>query len=189
VGVLATTPIARLRRSVVGAKSDFWESEAVRFSSRSRCFDGRLLSGIARWLRNDRSARQYGRCHHFLLSLWSPSSVSAHLQKWQSDVMSSKFDVDVTDPRTDGPRFNTFVTYNLQSTWNTAGVRRRYSDFEWLREVLKYRFHGEARRCPLTAPLHSTADCRSLLMRAIELVAWLALRLCTAAVLPGGGVD
>lgn len=58
--------------------------------------------------------------------------------------MSSKFDVDVTDPRTDGPRFNTFVTYNLQSTWNTAGVRRRYSDFEWLREVLKYRFHGLA---------------------------------------------
>ena len=56
--------------------------------------------------------------------------------------MATKFDVDVTDPRTDGPRFNTFVTYNLLSTWHTSGVRRRYSDFEWLREVLKYRFHG-----------------------------------------------
>ncbi len=76
-----------------------------------------------------------------LLAPWGPVE---GFQKWQNDVLAAKFVVDVTEPRTEGPRFTTFVTYNLLSTMCTTGVRRRYSDFEWLREVLKYRFHGES---------------------------------------------
>lgn len=63
-------------------------------------------------------------------------------QAWQSEVLDSEFLVDLVDTRTEGPRFKTFVTYNLVSTMCPTGVRRRYSDFEWLRELLKLRFHG-----------------------------------------------
>jgi hypothetical protein len=64
------------------------------------------------------------------------------VQAWQSDVLDSEFLVDLVDARTEGPRFKTFVTYSLVSTLCPGGVRRRYSDFEWLRDLLKFRFHG-----------------------------------------------
>ena len=63
-------------------------------------------------------------------------------QAWQSEVLDSEFLVDLVDSRTEGPRFKTFVSYSLVSTLCPTGVRRRYSDFEWLREILKMRFHG-----------------------------------------------
>lgn len=57
-------------------------------------------------------------------------------------MLSSTWLVDLQDPRTEGSRFKTFTTYNVVSTLSPAGVRRRYSDFEWLRSVLKGRYHG-----------------------------------------------
>ena len=118
-------------RSVVGGRSEFWESEGVRSLAVAVC------RVACQW---DVVVTDWGLCARWLPTFGG--SCWRDEQKWQSDVMATKFDVDVTDPRTDGPRFNTFVTYNLLSTWHTSGVRRRYSDFEWLREVLKYRFHG-----------------------------------------------
>lgn len=73
------------------------------------------------------------------------------LQQWQSEILDSEFLVELVDSRTEGPRFKTFVTYNLVSTLCPTGVRRRYSDFEWLRDLLKYRFHGAS---------HCVARCR-----------------------------
>lgn len=64
------------------------------------------------------------------------------MQAWQSDILDSEFLVDLVDARTEGPRFKTFVTYSLVSTLCPGGVRRRFSDFEWLRDLLKFRFHG-----------------------------------------------
>jgi len=59
-------------------------------------------------------------------------------------MLDVEFLVDLQEPRTEGSRFSQFVTYLLVSTTNPSGVRRRYSDFEWLREVLRLRFHGIA---------------------------------------------
>lgn len=65
-------------------------------------------------------------------------------EKWQEEELAAGFVVDITDHRTEGTRFKSWVTYNVVSPLSTAGVRRRYSDFEWLRELLKLRFHGES---------------------------------------------
>lgn len=65
-------------------------------------------------------------------------------EKWQEEELAAGFVVDITDHRTEGTRFKSWVTYNVVSPLSTAGVRRRYSDFEWLRELLKLRFHGMA---------------------------------------------
>ena len=83
---------------------------------------------------------------------WRGAGDVVCVQKWQSGVLDTEFLLELVDARTEGPRFKTFVTYSLVSTLCPSGVRRRYSDFEWLREMLKFRFHGAAqaaRRHPL----------------------------------------
>jgi PX domain len=54
------------------------------------------------------------------------------------------FLVQVADPQTVAGTFSSFTTYQISSTICPDGVRRRYSDFDWLREVLVARYHGIA---------------------------------------------
>lgn len=50
----------------------------------------------------------------------------------------------MTDPRTEGGTLTSFTSYFITSTLNPEGVRRRFSDFDWLRDILVARFHGIA---------------------------------------------
>jgi len=63
---------------------------------------------------------------------------------WQTETVNADFSVSLEDARSEGSRLKPFVTYLLVSSLCPEGVRRRYSDFEWLRELLKFRFHGIA---------------------------------------------
>jgi hypothetical protein len=50
----------------------------------------------------------------------------------------------MSDPNTVSSTFTSYTTYLVTSTLNAEGVRRRYSDFDWLRDVLVARYHGIA---------------------------------------------
>jgi hypothetical protein len=50
----------------------------------------------------------------------------------------------VSDPRTEGGALTSYTTYHISSTLSPDGVRRRYSDFDWLRDILVARYHGIA---------------------------------------------
>lgn len=52
--------------------------------------------------------------------------------------------LQVADPQTVTGTFSSFTSYLISSTICSEGVRRRYSDFDWLREVLVARYHGIA---------------------------------------------
>lgn len=52
--------------------------------------------------------------------------------------------LQISDPLTTGGAFTSHTTYLVKSTLCPDGVRRRYSDFDWLRELLFSRFHGIA---------------------------------------------
>ena len=90
-------------------------------------------------------------CYALMVICCASECHALPLQTWQSEVLDSEFLVELVDSRTEGPRFKTFVSYNLVSTLCPTGVRRRFSDFEWLRELLKFRFHG-ACVCPFPRP-------------------------------------
>jgi hypothetical protein len=70
----------------------------------------------------------------------------AEEKEWQNAVLADPFNITVSDPQTVGGGFASkgYTTYLLVSTPCIDGVRRRYSDFEWLREVLASRYHGQA---------------------------------------------
>ena len=50
----------------------------------------------------------------------------------------------ISDPRTEGGTLTSYTSYHISSTPNPDGVRRRYSDFDWLRDILVARYHGIA---------------------------------------------
>jgi hypothetical protein len=50
----------------------------------------------------------------------------------------------MADPLTVSSTFSSYTTYQVTSTIFPEGVRRRYSDFDWLRDVLVSRYHGVA---------------------------------------------
>jgi hypothetical protein len=64
---------------------------------------------------------------------------------WQAEQLKAEFDVDVVDSRqVSGSLFSkSYTTYKVASTW-CEGVWRRYSDFEFMRDILVSRFHGVA---------------------------------------------
>ena len=47
---------------------------------------------------------------------------------------------------------HSYTTYLVTCALATEGVRRRYSDFEWIRDLLVARYHGIA--VPLSEPAH-----------------------------------
>lgn len=52
--------------------------------------------------------------------------------------------LQICDPQTVAGTFTSYTTYLVVSTLCAEGVRRRYSDFEWVRDVLVARYHGTA---------------------------------------------
>lgn len=50
--------------------------------------------------------------------------------------------MQVCEPQTVSSTFSSYTTYLIKSSINDEGVRRRYSDFDWLRDVLVARYHG-----------------------------------------------
>ncbi len=63
----------------------------------------------------------------------------------QSVVSSSLLAISVDDPRVEGGKLNSYITYCLSVRPAMSGVshvRRRYSDFEWLRKQLCSMFPG-----------------------------------------------
>lgn len=65
-------------------------------------------------------------------------------KRWQKGELERTFHVTVSEPITVSGTFTSHVTYLVSSTLCAEGVRRRYSDFDWLREVLVARYHGIA---------------------------------------------
>ena len=57
----------------------------------------------------------------------------------------ARANVQISDPQTQSSGFlGSFTTYLLTSSMAGDGVRRRYSDWDWLRELLVARYHGVA---------------------------------------------
>lgn len=54
------------------------------------------------------------------------------------------YSLQMSDPLTVSTTFTSYTTYLVSSTMCPEGVRRRYSDFDWLRDVLVARYHGVA---------------------------------------------
>lgn len=66
-----------------------------------------------------------GRLAYSLTSLSSvPHCVSQHLP------------LQISDPRTEGGTLTSYTSYHVSCTLLPDGVRRRYSDFDWLRDIL-----------------------------------------------------
>lgn len=73
-------------------------------------------------------------------------------KEWQTSVLGEHFDVVVSDPKQEGSMFRSWTTYLITSVMGpeTHSCRRRFSDFDWMRDVLVVRFHGMA--IPLLPP-------------------------------------
>jgi hypothetical protein len=63
---------------------------------------------------------------------------------WQREELAKTFTVTLSEPQTVAQTFNSYTTYLVTSTLSAEGVRRRYSDFDWLRDLLVARYHGIA---------------------------------------------
>eukprot|EP00753_Platysulcus_tardus_P018618 PLAT6972.1.p1 GENE.PLAT6972.1~~PLAT6972.1.p1 ORF type:complete len:546 (+),score=191.48 PLAT6972.1:307-1944(+) len=61
---------------------------------------------------------------------------------WVSDVMATPLSLTVSEPRKEGYSFKPYVTYLVCTSPLGYMVRRRFSDFEWLRQVLAARYVG-----------------------------------------------
>ena len=59
-------------------------------------------------------------------------------------MLEAAFTVNICDPQTVSGTFTSYTTYLITSSVCAEGVRRRYSDFEWVRDVLVARYHGTA---------------------------------------------
>src|SRR4051812_13108184 len=60
-------------------------------------------------------------------------------------VLSCLVLVQIADPQTVSGTFTSYTTYLIISSLSGEdGVRRRFSDFDWLRDVLTARYHGLA---------------------------------------------
>lgn len=69
---------------------------------------------------------------------------------WQANTLQKPFQLLVADPQTRNPTFGkSYTTYlvSLDTDSEAFEVRRRFSDFDWLRGILMYRFHGVAIPC------------------------------------------
>lgn len=66
--------------------------------------------------------------------------------EWQTAEAEKDFEVNVIEPRhVGGGMFSkSYTTYKVTSTVLPDGVWRRYSDFEFMRDILVSRFHGLA---------------------------------------------
>lgn len=66
--------------------------------------------------------------------------------EWQAAEAEKGFEVNVIEPRhVGGGMFSkSYTTYKVTSTVLADGVWRRYSDFEFMRDILVSRFHGLA---------------------------------------------
>lgn len=65
--------------------------------------------------------------------------------RWQRERLAEPFPLTVSDPETvpGGLLTKSYTTYLVRAGDN-PGVRRRFSDFDWLQDVLVARFHGFA---------------------------------------------
>ena len=61
---------------------------------------------------------------------------------WEETVLSENVKVVVRDPETTSTMFSSYVTYLCTTEPLGYFVRRRYSDFEWLRNLLQERYVG-----------------------------------------------
>eukprot|EP01138_Halocafeteria_seosinensis_P014438 gb/GECG01014739.1/.p1 GENE.gb/GECG01014739.1/~~gb/GECG01014739.1/.p1 ORF type:complete len:517 (+),score=91.25 gb/GECG01014739.1/:1-1551(+) len=69
---------------------------------------------------------------------------------WQDQVLKEHFELSVSDPQTKSQTFGkSYTTYKivLERDAGVSELRRRFSDFDWLRQILRYRFHGIAVPC------------------------------------------
>ena len=67
-------------------------------------------------------------------------------REWQRSELSKAFTITISEPQQVNNAFlGSYTTYLLQSQpLCPEGVRRRYSDWDWLRELLVARYHGIA---------------------------------------------
>lgn len=94
------------------------------------------------------SAQPYGlaRSRYFLCA--APRRRRKNASKSYSLGCSSRLYIctwlQISDPRTEGGTLTSYTSYHISSTLAPDGVRRRYSDFDWLRDILVARYHGVA---------------------------------------------
>lgn len=74
----------------------------------------------------------------------STSEFWAQERVWQKSVLEKTSVAKVSEPVTVVNTFQNHTTYLVRSTFCIEGVRRRYSDFDWLRDILVARYHGIA---------------------------------------------
>jgi hypothetical protein len=65
---------------------------------------------------------------------------------WQEEELATEFRVEVRNPSTisRGMFSKSYTVYEVASSVADTPVQRRYSDFDWLRDILVVRFHGVA---------------------------------------------
>ena len=80
-------------------------------------------------------------CLVFLLSLYFWFRYS---QDWQVKQITTKFDARIVNPEQVREFFSSYTIYTVTSPLIEGGVKRRYSDFDWMRTILVARFHGMA---------------------------------------------
>lgn len=74
----------------------------------------------------------------------SDSEFWADEAAWQAKIVADKFDVTVPEHKQVSGGFfaKSYTTYQVISPLCVEGVWRRYSDFEFIRDMLVSRFHG-----------------------------------------------
>ena len=88
------------------------------------------------------------RCRKWRLSLGEKQSSSSRAafwsehDRWREQVLQSPISVRVKEPKKEGGWGRSYVTYLITCDPMGYQVRRRYSDFVWLRDILTKRYVG-----------------------------------------------